>query len=443
MNMADEIRTERQSTQTKPTGARRTIVAMLFVTVVINYLDRSSISIAGPHIADDLNLSPVQMGLIFSAFAWAYSPLQIPGSFLVDRIVPRILYPIAIALWSLFSFLQGFAGSLWQLFILRMGVGGSEVPSYPMNNRIITTWLPERERATAVGIYISGQYVGLAFLSPVLVLIQNIFGWRGMFMITGALGIFWAIGFYLLYRDPLKSRHANDAELRLIEDGGGRLSWSGESRTGAKELAPESEDVSLGRLFSSRKLWGLLIAHMGETCANWFFLTWFPTYLVKYRHIEFLKVGFMATLPFLAAWFGVLLSGYVSDRLLKRGYSLTFARKCPIIIGLVLATSIIGANFSSSPAMIIAFMTLAFFGSGLAAISWSVVSSISPVRYVGLVSGTFNFIGTSMGILVPIAIGYLINGDDFSPALIFVGAMSVLSIVSWTVVMGKIEPIRS
>lgn len=444
--MPDSIRTEPHKHRAKPTGARRMIVGMLFITVVINYLDRSSISIAGPHIADDLQLNSVQMGLIFSAFAWAYSPLQIPGSFLVDRIVPRILYPIAIAVWSLFSFLQGFAGSFWQLFALRMGVGGSEVPSYPMNNRIITTWLPERERATAVGIYVSGQYVGLAFLTPLLVMIQNAFGWRGMFMITGGLGILWAIGFYRVYRDPLESRSANQSELELIEKGGGRLNWSGEAEPGDTKVAEigaaADGGVSLGRLFSSRKLWGLLVAHMGETCANWFFLTWFPTYLVKYRHIEFLKVGFMATLPFLAAWFGVLLSGYVSDRLLKRGYSLTFSRKCPIVIGLVLATSIIGANYVSSPAMIIAFMTLAFFGSGLAAISWSVVSSISPAPYVGLVSGTFNFVGTSMGILVPIAIGYLINGGDFSPALIFVGGMAILSIISWTIIMGKIEGIR-
>jgi MFS transporter, ACS family, D-galactonate transporter len=423
----------------KPTSARRVIVAMLFVTVVINYVDRSSISIAGPHIQDDLGLSPVQMGLVFSAFAWAYSPLQIPGSFLVDRIVPRTLYPIAIAIWSLFSLLQGAAGSLWQLFALRMGVGAAEVPSYPMNNRIITTWLPERERATAVGIYISGQYVGLAFLSPILVLLQNAFSWRGMFAITGGLGVLWAIGFYLIYRDPLKSRHVNQAELDLIEDGGGRLNWTKTT----KSTAEDDNDVSLGRLFRSRKLWGLLLAHMGETCANWFFLTWFPIYLVKYRHIEFLKAGFMATLPFLAAWCGVLLSGYLSDQLLRRGWSLTAARKTPILTGLVLATSIIGANYATSPAMIIFFMTVAFFGSGLAAISWSVVSSIAPIKYVGLVSGTFNFVGTSMGILVPLTIGFLVTGDDFSPALVFVGGMAILSIFSWTIIMGKIERIAN
>ena len=243
--------------------------------------------------------------------------------------------------------------------------------------------------------------------------------------------------FRSLYRDPLKSRRANKSELDVIEAGGGRLVWT---KPGAKS-EEDGDEVSLGRLFSSRKLWGLLLAHMGETCANWFFLTWFPTYLVKYRHIEFLKAGFMATLPFLAAWFGVLLSGYLSDRLLKRGWSLTAARKTPILVGLVLATSIIGANYVSSPPMIILFLTLAFFGSGLAAISWSVVSSIAPIKYVGLVSGTFNFVGTSMGILVPLAIGFLISGDDFSPALIFVGCMAILSILSWTVIMGKIERI--
>jgi MFS transporter, ACS family, D-galactonate transporter len=418
-------------------GVRRLVVAMLFITVVINYVDRSSIAIAAPGIADELHLSSVQMGLIFSAFAWGYSPLQIPGSFLVDRIGPRLLYPCAIFAWSVFSLLQGFTHSLWSLFAFRLGVGASEAPSYPMNNRIITTWLPEQERATAVGIYISGQYVGLAFLVPLLVWLQTSFGWRGLFVVTGATGLLWAYGFRRLYRDPLQSS-ADPAELQLIEEGGGRVHWD----RAASASDDSTEAVPAWRAFRNRKLWGLLLAHMGETCANWFFLTWFPIYLVKYRHIAFLKVGFMATLPFLAAWCGVLLSGFLSDFLLKRGASLTLARKAPIVTGLVLATSIIGANFVSSPPLIISFMTLAFFGSGLAAISWSVVSSVSPPHLVGLASGAFNFIGTSMGIVVPLVIGFLVRGNDFSSALLFVGGMALLSILSWTVIIGKIEQIR-
>lgn len=417
----------------KPSKVRRLMVGLLFVSVVINYLDRSSISIAAPSIADELHLTPVQMGLVFSAFAWAYSPLQIPGSMLVDRIGPRVLYPIAIFCWSLFATMQGLASSMWQLFAFRLGVGASEVPSFPMNNRVVTTWLPERERAMGVGTYVSGQYVGLAFLAPVLVWLQAELGWRGMFIATGLFGLVWAGCFRLLYREPHESR-ANAAEVELIRSGGGQTEW-GDSR----EAGPVAIPASIA--FRSRKMWGLLLAHMGETCANWFFLTWFPTYLVKYRHIQFIKVGFMATLPFLAAWIGVLLSGWLSDRMLRGGFSLSVARKVPIVTGMLLATSLIGANYVSSPALIITFMTVAFFGSGLAAISWSVVSSIAPVNLVGLASGTFNFVGTSMGVVVPLIIGFLVNSDDFSPALVFVGSMALLSVLSWTVVIGRIERI--
>lgn len=444
VNMTESTHSSESAVSKKRSNVRRAIVLMLWVTVVINYVDRSSLSIAAPHISDELGLNSVQMGLIFSAFAWAYSPLQIPGSFLVDKVAPRVLYPIIIGAWSLFSCLQGTASGVWQLILFRLGIGASEVPSYPMNNRIITSWLPERERATAVAVYISGQYVGLAFLAPVLVWLQSEFGWRCMFYATGVTGLLWAVGFWFLYRDPLKSK-ANHEELAYIKEGGGRIAW------GEKEVASNSqsqqpdndaEHVPATRLLKSRKLWGLVIAHMGETCANWFFLTWFPIYLVKYRHIEFIKVGFMATLPFAAAWCGVLISGYISDRLIKKGYSLTFARKAPIVTGLLMATTIMGANFVDSPSMIVAFMTVAFFGSGLAAISWSVVSSVAPVNLVGITGGIFNFVGTSMGILVPILIGFLVSDGDFSPALVFVGGMSLLSIFSWIFIMGKIERIQ-
>lgn len=204
----------------KSTAVRRTVVGLLFVSVVINYLDRSSISIAGPGIADELHLTAPQMGLVFSAFAWAYSPLQLPGSVLVDRIAPRVLYPLAILCWSVFATLQGFATGRWQLFAARLGVGVCEAPSFPLNNRIVTTWLPERERAMGVATYVSGQYVGLAFLAPVLVWLQGEFGWRGMFIATGLLGLAWAGLFRLFYRDPRASR-ANAAELALIQEGGG------------------------------------------------------------------------------------------------------------------------------------------------------------------------------------------------------------------------------
>ena len=397
------------------------VVGLLFVTTVINYVDRSSISIGGPAIRDSLHLTPVELGFVFSAFAWAYSPLQIPGSMLVDRIAPRKLYTAVIFLWSLCSTLIGFAGSFFAIFGLRLALGACEAPSFPMNNRIVTDWLPESERARGVAIYVSGQYVGLAFLTPVLVLILSSFGWQGMFIATGLVGIVWSFVFFALYRDTEERPRALSA---------------------AAKSAATSPPVPAGRAFRNRRLWGLVLAHSSETAANWFFLTWFPTYLVRYRHIAFLKFGFLATLPFLAAYIGVLLSGTVSDYLLRRGYSLTFARKAPIVTGLVLAISIVGANFVQSPMLIIACMTVAFFGSGLGAISWSLVSSVSPPNLVGLASGAFNFAGTSMGIIVPIVIGFLVSGSNFAPAIIFVGCMSLLSLICYLFVMGPVEQVR-
>lgn len=421
-------------TTPKATRFRWFIVALLFITTVINYVDRSSISIAGPAIRADLHLTPVELGFIFSAFAWAYSPLQIPGSMLVDRIAPRFLYTGVIFFWSLCSTLIGFARSFPAIFGLRLLLGACEAPSFPLNNRVVTNWLPERERARGVAVYVSGQYVGLAFLTPVLVLIQSRFGWQGMFIATGLVGIVWSVAFFALYREHGETRRVNDAERALID-----ANRNGTATNGQPAV---TTPVPAGRAFRNRRLWGLLMAHCSETAANWFFLTWFPTYLVRYRHIAFLKFGFLATLPFLAAYVGVLLSGTISDHLLRRGHSLTFARKAPIVTGLVLAIAIVGANYAASRALIITFMTIAFFGSGLGAISWSLVSSVAPPNLVGLASGAFNFVGTSMGIIVPIVIGFLVRGDNFAPAILFVGAMSLLSLISYLFIMGPVEQVR-
>ena len=149
--------------------------------------------------------------------------MQISGGLLVDRVAPRALYPLAIVLWSAAAMLHGLAATLAGLIALRLLLGMFEVPAFPISNRIVTTWLPERERASAVDTYTSGQYVGLAFLTPVLVLVQTSFGWRAMFAMTGLVGVVWGAAFCLLYRDPRQSRRANPAELALIEDGGGQL----------------------------------------------------------------------------------------------------------------------------------------------------------------------------------------------------------------------------
>jgi ACS family D-galactonate transporter-like MFS transporter len=420
---------------TRPTRSRFAIMVLLFTCVVINYLDRSNISITAPAMRAELGLDTAQMGYVLSAFGWTYALCQIPGGWLVDRVAPRALYATLIVLWSIATIALGFTTTVAGLIAVRLLVGALESPSYPINNRVVTTWFPERERATAIGFYTSGQYVGLAFLTPVLVMIETRAGWHMVFVVTGSLGVLWGLAWYFLYRQPHEFPGTNAAEIDQIRRGGGLVDL------GRDDAAPgrRFSGADLAHVLSSRKLWGVYIGQFALTSTLWFFLTWFPTYLVQARGMSFVKVGFLATLPFLAAFVGVLSSGLLSDALVRRGVSLGTARKTPIVAGLLLSSSIVGANYVDTPALIIAYMTLAFFGNGLASITWSLVSAIAPERLLGLTGGVFNFFGNLSGIAVPIIVGYLARDYGFSAGLIYVGALAVVGALSYVFVVGTVE----
>ncbi|WP_269505032.1 MFS transporter [Burkholderia sp. IMCC1007] len=422
-----------------PSRKRLLILILLFVTVVINYLDRSNLSIAAPALFKELNIDPVRAGLVFSAFGWTYALMQIPGGWLVDKVSPRVLYAGALALWSAATLLLGFAGSFGGLIVLRLAVGALEAPAYPINNRVVTTWFPTRERASAIGGYTSGQFVGLAFLTPVLAWLQVHLGWHMVFVATGVAGIAWAAIWYAVYREPRAFRGVNAAEIALIRDGGGLVDL--EDRMAARSERTPSTWRDLGVVLGRRKLWGIYLGQFALNSTLWFFLTWFPTYLVKYRGMDFIKSGFVASLPFLAAFVGVLCSGLLSDWLMRRGASQGFARKLPIISGLLISTCIIGANYVSSTGWVIAFMTLAFFGNGFASITWSLVSGLAPARLLGLTGGMFNLIGNLAAIATPIVIGLLVDGADFSRAITYIAAMALAGSLSYGLLVGKVERI--
>ena len=204
-----------QASLVTPTRKRFFIMVLLFITVVINYLDRSNLSIAAPALTSELGIDPVHVGLIFSAFGWTYAAMQIPGGWLVDRVPPRILYTVALLLWSIATVMLGFAASFIALFVLRMAVGALEAPAYPINSRVVTSWFPERERATAIGFYTSGQFVGLAFLTPVLAWLQHHYGWHMVFIVTGGVGILWAAIWYAVYREPRDFKGVNAGRNRV------------------------------------------------------------------------------------------------------------------------------------------------------------------------------------------------------------------------------------
>jgi ACS family D-galactonate transporter-like MFS transporter len=428
---------EQPGGKNKKTRIRYAMLGLVFINVMINYLDRSNLSVAAASLSQDLELSTVQMGLIFSAFGWSYALLQIPGGLIADRFGPRILYAFCLITWSITTLLQGFARGFVSLFGLRLATGAFEAPCYPINNRIVTSWFPNQERASAIALYVSGQFIGLAFFTPGLVTIQYYFGWQGLFITTGLVGLVWGVVWYFFYRDPLQHKGVNAEELDYIAKGGGLIS--------GKKNEPDQPSIwkwaNIKQVFSTRTLWGIYIGQFSLNAMLWFFLTWFPTYLVKYRGLNFLKSGYLASIPFLAACAGLLLSGFLSDYLLRKGKSIGVARKTPIIIGLIISISIVGANYSNDTFSIIFFMALAFFGAGMGLISWVFVSILSPKHLIGLTGGVFNFMGNLASIVVPIVIGFLVKGGDFKPALLFIGAIALIGACSYIFLVGKIEQV--
>ncbi|MGX9522725.1 MFS transporter [Vibrio mediterranei] len=425
----------------KPTKKRYFIVFLLFISVVINYLDRANLSIAAPQMMKELGFTPEQLGWMFSSWGWAYSAMQVPCGWLVDRYKPKYLLAVFLALWSLATVLLGsshYWGAENAFFIivgLRFLVGVLEAPSYPINNRVVTAWIPENERASSIAIYTSGQFIGLALLTPVLAWILTNWGWSAVFEVTGGIGIIWAIVWFVKYNDPKEFKGISQEELDLIEENGAVTDLGSD-----KQTEPGSFWKDLFFILTRRKILGICLGQFALGNATIFFLTWFPTYLVEYHGMSFVKAGFMASLPFLCGCLGVLSSGFFSDFLLRKGYSLAVARKTPIIAGLLLTSTIIGAEFFQNPAAVTAFMSIAFFATGLASITWSLVSSIAPKRLIGFTGGVFNLTGGLAAIITPIVIGYL-AGDtgSFLAPLIYISSVSLIGALSYLFIVGKVE----
>ncbi len=418
----------------KPTKARLLILGLITAGTMINYLDRTVLGVAAPSLTRELHLDPAVMGLVFSAFSWTYVLAQVPGGVFLDRFGAKITYFCALTFWSLFTLLQGLSGGLASLLTLRLGLGVAEAPCFPTNSRVISTWFPQHERARATGIYSVGEYIGLAFLSPVLFWVVAALGWRVLFFIVGVLGISFGLLWFFTYRDPHESRIANQAELAYIEAGGGLGHHS--------QNTPFSWRV-LGKLLRSRQIVGASIGQFAGNCTLVFFLTWFPTYLATERHMGFLKVGIYAVLPFIAASVGVMSGGYISDYLLRRTGSANIARKLPMVAGLLLASSIIAANYVRSNEAVIVIMSIAFFGQGLVGLGWAVITDIAPRNAMGLAAGVFNLSTNMAGIITPLAIGLILKSTgSFVGALTLIAGLALLGAFSYVFILGDVKRVE-
>jgi ACS family D-galactonate transporter-like MFS transporter len=421
-------------TAARPTRTRFLILALITVGTLINYLDRTVISVAAPFLQEDLRLDPFYMGLAFSAFSWSYAAAQIPGGVLLDRIGVRLTYFLSVTIWSLCTALQGLSSGLASLLSARLALGVAESPAFPCNSRVLSTWFPQHERARATGVYSIGQYFGLAFLSPVLFWISARFGWRMLFALVGVLGVLFGLVWLTVYRDPQTSRRVNQSELQYIAAGGG---------LGDRAAPTKFDWRNIAFLLRQRQVLGASIGQFASNSTLVFFLTWFPTYLATERHMGWIKVGFAAVLPFIAATIGVVSGGVFSDFLLRRTGSANIGRKLPVVAGLLLASSIVAANFLDNDALVIAIMSLAFFGQGMCNLGWTLITDVAPKRLIGLTTGLFNLCANCAGIVTPLVVGFVVKvTGSFAWALAFIAALALCGVSSYVFLLGDVRRVE-
>jgi ACS family glucarate transporter-like MFS transporter len=420
------------------------ILAILFAITTINYADRATIAIAGPELKKLLGLSPVQMGFVFSAFAWSYVLAQLPGGWLLDRFGSKITYFFSIFLWSVFTMLMGTVGFLTgaaavtTLFILRLLIGAAEAPSFPANSRIASSWFPTNERGTAAAIFNSAQYFATVLFAPIMGWLVHTFGWESVFFVMGGLGVIMSFVWMKTIYGPKDHPKANAAEIAFIEAGGALIDL--ESKDRAAATTKLDTWACIRQLLGNRMLLGVYI---GQYCINtltYFFLTWFPVYLVTERHMTILKAGFVAALPAVAGFLGGVLGGVISDRLIKSGKTLSVARKTPIVCGMLLSMSMIICNYVEADWVVIMVMSVAFFGKGIGALGWAVVADTSPKEAGGMSGALFNTFGNTAGITTPIVIGYILEATgSFAGALVFVGANALVTVLCYLFMVGEIK----
>lgn len=429
----------------RETRIRYLIIGILFAVSCFSFADRSALSQAVAAMPKEMNLTPQRMGYLLFGFGWAYALGQLPSGGLLDRFGSKRVYGIAIILWSTFAFLTGCAGyvsaslAFTIIFILRILSGLAQSPVFPGNGRIVAAWFPTAERGRASAIFNSSQYFALPIFAPIFGGLLHRYGWQSCFWFMGAIGalftVLWFTNIYGVKDHPRISQ----AEVETIERGGGLVNT--DANASAKKNTLTWATVKM--LLSYRMLVGVYIGQYCITTLTWFFLTWFPLYLAQERHMSVLKVGFAAAVPGLCGGFGGILGGFISDGLLRRGYSLSFSRKLPIMAGMALSMTIIACNYASSQGIMLLFMSLSFFGKGIGALGWTVISDTSPRGMVGMNGALFNLCGNLAGVTTPLIIGYIVQKThSYNGALIFVAAIAFCAIVSYGPIVGEIKRIE-
>ncbi len=413
------------------------VYVFLFLLLLINYMDRINLSVAGAPIAKDLALSPVSLGYLFSSFLWIYIICLLPAGSLTDRLGSRTMMAVAIGLWSTAQALTGLAAGFTSMFLARLGLGIAESPTNAAANRAIREWAPSTERGAATSAFIAGSYAGPAVGAPLVAWLITVLGWRESFILTGLLGFVWLAIWLLLFRTPETTPWLSETERSTIlnerEAGGPRMTKT---------------PLSYPNLLRARSMWGIMLTQGCLTYTQYLFLSWLPNYLQTARGVPMLQSGLYTAVPYLVAVFGSILISRLSDWRLRGTALHGGARRLEVAIVTIASSVVLLAPYVDSLLLVMVLFTISLtFSASAVALNFTLLSDLLRTpENSGRCFALLTIGGNSLAIAAPIVTGYIVAATGrFDAAFVVAG---VLSLVGAGVVMvltrspiGEPEPV--
>jgi MFS transporter, ACS family, hexuronate transporter len=382
----------------QPSPLRWRMIGLAFWATAINYLDRQTLSVAAPALSEQFHMSDVAYSRVTTAFLLAYTIMNGVSGPLIDRLGTRLGYGLCVLWWSLSAMLHGFATGATSLGVFRFLLGIGEAGNWPGAVKVVAEWFPEKERALASGVFNSGSAAGAILAPPIVAFLLLKLGWQSAFVFVGITGLVWLGFWWKLYYTP--ERPAD---------------------------APPEKPIPVARLIRSRFVVAFTISKIFLDPVWYFYIFWFPKYLKTVRHFDLATIGKVAWIPFLVAGFGNILGGMMSSALLKRGFSVTVARKTAVTFFAALMLSAIPAVLATETWLAIAFVSIAMLGyTGALANMLTIPSDVFPKNAVASVYGLASMGSGFGGMLFTLITGLVVERWSYTPAFIGFGILPLI-----------------
>jgi len=405
----------------KESPQRWWLMALLVIGMIFCYAHRGALSVAAPFMIKELELSPASMGVLLSAFFWLYCFMQVPAGLLVDRFGVRRAYALGFAFWSLASAATGLAQGLLALIFLRMLLGAGQAVAFPASARAVANWFWDRERGTVTGSYLAGVRLGAALVGGVGAFFLAAYGWKLFFLVIGIVPLLWVIPWWsFLGKWEKAPAKATPAARKTSSTSGPSL---------IKSLA----------LLKHRSVFGIFLGFFAYDYAWFVYLNWLPGYLALERHFSPTEMAVYSSVPYVVMSVIILISGFLSDWLIRRGWAETRVRKAFIVAGLAVACLIVPAGLVENKITAVWLMTISLCGLGISSPNtWTLTQAVCSKNIVGTVSGIQNFGGNLGGIIAPALTGYIAHTTkSFALALSITGAVLVVGILSYLLLISQ------